>query len=909
MLKRLPIRLKLILLAGVPVIGALILATIIARDALRQAESAAAIGSIEDLARLSAQMSGLVHALQFERNELSLHAADKPHDSPRLKARFAQKDAALEQLLKARFAQTDAAHRKLDDFLAMRKVSRLPPRLARDLDTAEKRLGELQREREAARSGAQPIDELLRYYEATNLALISATAALAQLTDDGQLMRAISALVTVLQIKERASQEHALLSHVFAINEFPAGTYKDFVALITEEADYVNVLQVNATDSVNEQFNRLSQGPEFTRTAELRKVALDTMNDDFHTIPEEWSDAQGTKVERLRRLEVALNETIKVAALAKVSAATRAVRLSYGLGGGVIVLSALLAGLIARGVSRSVGSLAQAAERVRKEKNFGIRAAKTSEDELGRLTDAFNEMLSGIQARDEELRLHGENLEQLVEQRTAALQKRNDAMRLVLDNVEQGLATIELDGKIAPERSRAFDDWFGGSQTRDSFADHLAHTDEGVRNALKIAWEQVTDGFLPLECTIAQMPQQIEVVGRRYNLSYKTILEQQDLRGVLLVVSDVTDEMERISRDADQRELIGVFERIMSDRSGFMEFFKECQSLIDEIAAGGLHGPSALMRAIHTVKGNCAIFGISSVAAVAHRIESEIIDSDTLPSTEQSAELARAWAAFSERVRRLSGTEAKAVLEMSFDELQELEAATQARVPYAKLAELLNRLKYERGVVRLRRIAEQAKSLAQRLGKGELDVEIQADPEVRFEPERWTPFWSSFVHVVRNALDHGIEAPVERLAAGKLERGQLKLVTESDAQTFTIEISDDGRGIDWSSVREKARERGLPHADEKELVDALFSDGLSTSETVSEISGRGVGMSAVRDAARKLGGVVTVASTVGVGTTVRFRFPIADARPPSQSSRTGGIVPHLTRPPSPSATKAKSSIA
>jgi two-component system, chemotaxis family, sensor kinase CheA len=206
-------------------------------------------------------------------------------------------------------------------------------------------------------------------------------------------------------------------------------------------------------------------------------------------------------------------------------------------------------------------------------------------------------------------------------------------------------------------------------------------------------------------------------------------------------------------------------------------------------------------------------------------------------------------------------------------------------------------LKYERGIVRLRRVAEQAKSVAQRLGKGELDVQIEAKPDVRFQAEHWAPFWSSFVHVVRNAVDHGIEPSEARLAAGKPQRPKLKLVAESDAKTLTIELSDDGRGIDWARVRDKARERGLPTASEKDLVDALFSDGLSTAESVTEVSGRGVGMSAVRQAARQLEGVVSVVSTRGVGTTVRFRFPISEATkgkdsvPPRALARAGSVPP------------------
>jgi len=869
MLKRIPIRLKLALLAGVPVIGALILATIIARDAHRQAASAAAIGSIEDLAHLSARMGRLVHTLQLERNELSLRGAQKTFESPTLKQRF---------------SATDGARQQLRDFLAQREVSSLPPRLARDLKTAQAKLNGLPQERAAALSGAQPLDELLAYYKTTDLTLISATAALSQLADDGELMRAISALVIVMQIKERASQEHALLSHVFTRNEFPPGAYKELVTLTTEEADYVNMLNVAATDRVSLHFARTWQGPEFARAAQLRAVALDTQDDDFQIPAEEWSSIQGRKIEQLRGLVVTLNDALQVAAVAKIGEASRSARLSYGLGSGVIALSALLAGLIARGVSRSVANLARAAEQVSQQQNFAIRAPKTSNDELGSLADTFNEMLSTIQARDAELRHHGENLEQLVALRTAALQKRNQAMRLVLDNVEQGLVTIEPDGKLSRERSRAFDDWFGAGDVQASFSERLARGDALLRDTLQAAWEQVTDGFMPLEVTIDQMPQHIEVAGRRYDLRYKAILEQDELRGVLLVVTDVTRETERLRRDAEQRELIGVFERFMLDRIGFSEFFREAEALVEQIVRMEIAVP-LLMRALHTLKGNCSIFGVDSVATVAHQLESSLVEAGVPPSSDQTAQLANAWQAFAARVQRLSGTQAEPVLEVSQEELHELEASLRARAPHAKLLTLLGRLQFERGIVRLRRVGEQAKSLAQRLGKGELDIRVEASPDVRFQAERWAAFWSSFVHVVRNALDHGVESPQARVAAGKPERARLELVAASSPGWLTIEVNDDGRGIDWTKVAKKARERGLPSQSEEELVGALFCDGLSTAESVTEISGRGVGMSAVRDAAASLGGVVTIKSTAGVGTTVRFRFPLAEASKPSDASR------------------------
>jgi two-component system chemotaxis sensor kinase CheA len=210
----------------------------------------------------------------------------------------------------------------------------------------------------------------------------------------------------------------------------------------------------------------------------------------------------------------------------------------------------------------------------------------------------------------------------------------------------------------------------------------------------------------------------------------------------------------------------------------------------------------------------------------------------------------------------------------AYQELDELLAAVAQHVPHPRIAERIERLKYERAVVRLKRVGDQAKALAQRLGKGKIAVEIVAGNDVRFPSERWVPFWSNFVHVVRNAIGHGLEAPEERVAKGK-GPGKLTLSAVSDSQYLTIEIRDDGRGVAWERVREKARERGLAHTTQQDLIEALFADGVSTAESVNETSGRGVGMAAVRDATRAMSGNITIDSTAGAGTVVRFRFPLA----------------------------------
>src|SRR5581483_10811163 len=135
------------------------------------------------------------------------------------------------------------------------------------------------------------------------------------------------------------------------------------------------------------------------------------------------------------------------------------------------------------------------------------------------------------------------------------------------------------------------------------------------------------------------------------------------------------------------------------------------------------------------------------------------------------------------------------------------------------------------------------------------------------------------VHLVRNALDHGLESPDEREAAGKPRTGKVQIAARHAGGSVVIEVRDDGRGIDPKAVARKAAEKGLIDADSAEQMDMrgavelLFTAGFSTAETTSDISGRGVGMDAVRAKIRELGGEVTLDSKPGFGTLAQIRLP------------------------------------
>ena len=134
------------------------------------------------------------------------------------------------------------------------------------------------------------------------------------------------------------------------------------------------------------------------------------------------------------------------------------------------------------------------------------------------------------------------------------------------------------------------------------------------------------------------------------------------------------------------------------------------------------------------------------------------------------------------------------------------------------------------------------------------------------------------MHCVRNSVDHGIEAPAERLKVGKPETGRVLLKASNEGNLIVIDISDDGAGIDETKVREKAIKNGLIHPDkvftDQEAFQLIFLPGFSTSEKITNVSGRGVGLDVVKTMIDKLNGTVTVSSVHNKGTTFSIKLPL-----------------------------------
>ncbi len=543
---------KLTVLAGIPVLGALLLSIEVANGARERSNTADAIGSIEDLAELSSRMTATVDELQTERALAALTLGLR-HASPAAGQQIQNAQSALS----GQEAKTDGVLAQMEGFLAQREVARLPSRrLQAALRQARADLARVKIERLRANSPEMGIDGVLEYYSKINDALIGATAALTRLSNDAELLRALSSLVALMQVQERESREHAVLSHTFAAGEFAPGMYRYLVALITEKGVHSASLQSFATSEQVASYQRILQHPSSRQSALMLTQALEVTEESLNVDANAWFEAQAATVHDLALVEKEYARNVQHIARSKLAESRRSVRYGEGLVLGVIVISLTLATVIGRGITRSVLALVSVAGKVRSRQDFSLRAQKTTSDEVGILTDAFNEMLSGIQLRDQELRSYRENLEQTVHDRTVELSKRNEDMRLVLDTVEQGLATLDKDGCIAAERSRAFDSFFGAPAASVPFFRHIAGADAELSKALETDWSLVMSGAAFGEGGARLTKNRLQLDERHFAVAYKPVYSRNTVEGALLTISDVTSEMaEASARERLEKEL------------------------------------------------------------------------------------------------------------------------------------------------------------------------------------------------------------------------------------------------------------------------------------------------------------------------------------------------------------------
>jgi predicted ATPase/GAF domain-containing protein/HPt (histidine-containing phosphotransfer) domain-containing protein len=471
----------------------------------------------------------------------------------------------------------------------------------------------------------------------------------------------------------------------------------------------------------------------------------------------------------------------------------------------------------------------------------------------------------------DELQEANESLERRVQMRTAELSGRNADMRRVLDNVSQGLLTVDLEKRLASERSSVVDEWFGSFEAGSSIAGYLARLDPKFGEMFDMMFDLLIEGSLPEALGLDQMPAALSYAGRQFRFGYEAIRVDEKLSGLLIIVDDVTEALKRAREEAEQKEELAISRRVSRDRANLVGFFDEGRELVNRICREGasldeVRGP------LHTLKGNAAMLGLELLASLCHQLE-DAIDAEAF-SADAVSTIAERWRALESTLDLLLGRDGRKRVDVASSDLDALIHRLEAGAGPREVLEALVRWRLEPLARPLGHLGELALGLCRRLNRAELALRID-DAGLLGDAEKGSKVWAALVHIVRNAVDHGLETSDERDALGKPKPATLQIRARREAESVLIEIVDDGRGVAWERVRQKAQERGLPSASRADLVEALFAPELSTRDQVTATSGRGMGLSAVREDVESLGGSISMASETGRGCSWAVRVPAA----------------------------------
>jgi CRP-like cAMP-binding protein/signal transduction histidine kinase len=493
------------------------------------------------------------------------------------------------------------------------------------------------------------------------------------------------------------------------------------------------------------------------------------------------------------------------------------------------------------------------------------------------------------------------DLERMVDERAREV-------RSLLDNMDEGLFTVSAEGRILPGCSAATARLIGPAPEGALLAARLGLDDaagEQMRANLALLLDpQVRVDWGDLARLI---PSQYEPQpGRWLRARFLPVRsgEGGPVQRVMVILHDITGEkalaQDVASAAARQERIVS----ILQERENFELFRGEALRLLGEAraAVGGLQVArrgevDALFRTLHTLKGSGALFGLREFAQQAH--DSEDILRDLREQRDQPVDtahrlallnglerlerlLAEAW----DEVRRLLGEEEGARnVTLSEERLARICADALALVPQPAAPAVqgeLARLRRVPAARLMRRYRSVVERIAERLGK-DVALHILEPEPCELVPEFFQQVDPAFLHLLRNAVDHGVEAPEEREAAGKPAQARIVLGAKPQNGRLVFTVADDGRGIDAQRILEVARRRGFVQAEkaaaltQQQILQLLFVPGFSSAGEVTDLSGRGVGLDVVKTEVERLGGRVLLETEPGRGTTFRLVYALAAA--------------------------------
>lgn len=494
----------------------------------------------------------------------------------------------------------------------------------------------------------------------------------------------------------------------------------------------------------------------------------------------------------------------------------------------------------------------------------------------------------------DELEKYNINLEKMIEERTREVVRLNQQTKALLDSLSQGFLIFDKDGKCTEVSSKACEVVLETNPAGKMIWDVLKLPPKKVEGFKKWMGTCFAE-MLPFQDLAPLAPphyphSQKKVISLEY---FPLRGEQNKIEGIVVVASDITSLVEAKRQAETEREHSLMIIKLIKNKKEISGFVRESQNLLGSLRKSLLKpveewSREELYRILHTVKGGSASFSVKKTAELCHQGEQILTEYKTNPTPERALALREKCKeidiAFQEYVASTKDILGEKVLsqnrfvELPVSDLLQLVQQISFWSKGEDLAyHLLKSFIMEPVGSFFEPYKELVQNLAQKEGKKIDDLKVH-NGQLPVLPEVYSPLLACLVHAFRNGVDHGIETPDRRQAAGKNEAGKIEVFFDlvgKERDTLQIRIVDDGGGIDPERIRKKLTEKGIPFHGEsdRQVIQHIFDSEFSTRDVVTETSGRGVGMDAILAGAKNLGGKAWVESSLGKGTTLFIEVP------------------------------------
>jgi predicted ATPase/GAF domain-containing protein len=500
------------------------------------------------------------------------------------------------------------------------------------------------------------------------------------------------------------------------------------------------------------------------------------------------------------------------------------------------------------------------------------------------------------------LELLNNSLEQKVKERTLELNELLIKVYSLLDNSGEGFLTFDSNFIIDPEYSSECFKIFSKDIAGFNVLNLLFPNNSDILSTFSMSISMILEAKdeFKKNVLISLLPPLIIINKRCIKIKYKIL----DNLKVMLILTDVTHEKELEEKVKEEKDRLKLIVASFTNTDDILELVNSFSLFIDagfktilQWNVGFDEKLSEIYRSIHTFKGSFSQFNFISLPKELQKLESEL------------SALKKAEADFENRILAIfEKSECKFAFESDikiiidilgqnfFDKttkifIEETEAIKLEKAvtvisekftdrednDLSEAMEIMNTLRYNNIKEMLGIYTDYTYNLAEKMGKSIYKFKIEGS-DIKVDPNRFSAFIKSLIHVFRNAVDHGLETLDERFESGKSDLGKITCIVEKRNMFISIVIEDDGKGIDLQKIKDKAIENRLIDHDvlscltDAQLVDLIFTDSFSTKDSINELSGRGYGLSAVMMETKKLNGTIQVDTSLGRGTKFIFTF-------------------------------------